>query len=80
MPGPSLVLIFHVRTLVDHGGRVFIIVLALALVLVLFGLGRRSGHFLLLAAAAGMNAEECRMVLRSNAVKAYGLERFGVMP
>lgn len=33
-----------------------------------------------LFAAAGMNAEECRMVLRSNAVKAYGLERFGVMP
>ena len=33
-----------------------------------------------LFAAAGMNAEECRMVLRSNAVKAYGLERFGVQP
>jgi hypothetical protein len=30
--------------------------------------------------AAGMNAEECRMVLRSNAVKAYGLDRFGVTP
>ena len=30
--------------------------------------------------AAGMNAEECRMVLRSNAVKAYGLDRFGVKP
>ncbi len=30
--------------------------------------------------AAGMNAQECRMVLRSNAVKAYGLDRFGVMP
>lgn len=30
--------------------------------------------------AAGMDAEECRMVLRSNAVKAYGLDRFGVTP
>jgi len=30
--------------------------------------------------AAGMNAQECRMVLRSNAVKAYGLDRFGVKP
>ena len=30
--------------------------------------------------AAGMNAQECRMVLRSNAVKAYGLDRFGVTP
>ena len=30
--------------------------------------------------AAGMDAEECRMVLRSNAVKAYGLDRFGVAP
>ena len=30
--------------------------------------------------AAGMNAEECRMVLRSNAVKADGLDRFGVTP
>ena len=30
--------------------------------------------------AAGMNAEECRRVLRSNAVKAYGLDRFGVTP
>ena len=30
--------------------------------------------------AAGMNAKECRMVLRSNAVKAYGLDRFGVTP
>ena len=30
--------------------------------------------------AAGMNAEECRMVLRSNAVKAYGLDRYGVKP
>lgn len=30
--------------------------------------------------AAGMNADECRMVLRSNAVKAYGLDRFGVKP
>ncbi|CAB4608158.1 unannotated protein [freshwater metagenome] len=33
-----------------------------------------------LFAAAGMNAQECRMVLRSNAVKAYGLDRFGVKP
>ena len=33
-----------------------------------------------LVTAAGMNAEECRMVLRSNAVKAYGLDRFGVTP
>ena len=31
-----------------------------------------------LFAAAGMDAEECRMVLRENAVRAYGLERFGV--
>lgn len=30
--------------------------------------------------AAGMNAQECRMVLRSNAVKAYGLDRYGVKP
>jgi len=30
--------------------------------------------------AANMNAEECRMVLRSNAVHAYGLDRFGVKP
>jgi predicted TIM-barrel fold metal-dependent hydrolase len=30
--------------------------------------------------AAGMNAQECRMVLRSNAVKAYGLDRFDVTP
>ena len=30
--------------------------------------------------AAGMDAQECRMVLRSNAVKAYGLDRFGVTP
>jgi len=30
--------------------------------------------------AAGMNAQECRMVLRSNAVKAYGLNRYGVKP
>lgn len=33
-----------------------------------------------LFSAAGMNAQECRMVLRSNAVKAYGLDRFGVTP
>ena len=30
--------------------------------------------------AAGRDAQECRMVLRSNAVKAYGLDRFGVTP
>jgi predicted TIM-barrel fold metal-dependent hydrolase len=30
--------------------------------------------------AAGMNAQECRMVLRSNAVKAYGRDRYGVKP
>jgi predicted TIM-barrel fold metal-dependent hydrolase len=27
---------------------------------------------------AGMNAEECRLVLRTNAIRAYGLERFGI--
>ena len=27
---------------------------------------------------AGMNAEECRKVLRTNAIRAYGLERFGI--
>ncbi len=27
---------------------------------------------------AGMNAEECRMVLRTNAIRCYGLERFGI--
>jgi len=27
---------------------------------------------------AGMNAEECRRVLRTNAIEAYGLERFGI--
>ena len=27
---------------------------------------------------AGMNAEECRMVLRTNAIACYGLERFGL--
>ncbi|WCO66385.1 amidohydrolase family protein [Iamia majanohamensis] len=31
-----------------------------------------------LFAAAGMDAEECRAVLRGNAVAAYGLERFGL--
>lgn len=31
-----------------------------------------------LFAQAGMNAEECRMVLRTNAITAYGLERFGI--
>lgn len=31
-----------------------------------------------LFAAAGMNAEECRKVLRTNAVEAYGLDRFGI--
>ena len=31
-----------------------------------------------LFAQAGMNAEECQKVLRSNAVECYGLERFGV--
>ena len=28
--------------------------------------------------AAGMDAEECRKVLRGNAISAYGLERFGI--
>ncbi|HEX7097339.1 MAG TPA: amidohydrolase family protein, partial [Acidimicrobiales bacterium] len=28
--------------------------------------------------AAGMNAEECYDVLRGNAIRAYGLERFGI--
>lgn len=32
-----------------------------------------------LFAAAGMDAEECRAVLRANAVSAYGLERFGLV-
>ncbi len=27
---------------------------------------------------AGMNAEECKMVLRTNAITCYGLERFGI--
>ena len=27
---------------------------------------------------AGMNAEECRMVLRTNAITCYGLERYGI--
>jgi hypothetical protein len=31
-----------------------------------------------LFSAAGMNAEECRKVLRGNAINAYGLERFGI--
>ena len=31
-----------------------------------------------LFAAAGMNAEECTKVLRTNAIKAYGLDRFGI--
>ena len=31
-----------------------------------------------LFAQAGMNAEECRKVLRTNAIRAYGLERFGI--
>ena len=31
-----------------------------------------------LFAQAGMNAEECQKVLRSNAIECYGLERFGV--
>lgn len=39
---------------------------------------RKIAHELFVA--AGMNAEECRMVLRSNAVRAYGLDRFGVTP
>ena len=30
--------------------------------------------------AAGMDAEECRKVLRGNAIAAYGLERFGLAP
>jgi len=28
--------------------------------------------------AAGMNARECSLVLRGNAIRAYGLERFGI--
>jgi len=28
--------------------------------------------------AAGMDADECRAVLRTNAIDAYGLERFGI--
>ena len=28
--------------------------------------------------AAGMNADECRAVLRTNAIAAYGLDRFGI--
>jgi predicted TIM-barrel fold metal-dependent hydrolase len=31
-----------------------------------------------LFAAAGMNAEECTKVLRTNAITAYGLDRFGI--
>lgn len=31
-----------------------------------------------LFAASGMNAEECYKVLRGNAIKAYGLQRFGI--
>ena len=31
-----------------------------------------------LFAAAGMDAHECYMVLRGNAIAAYGLERFGI--
>jgi predicted TIM-barrel fold metal-dependent hydrolase len=31
-----------------------------------------------LFAAAGMNAEECTKVLRTNAINAYGLDRFGI--
>ena len=31
-----------------------------------------------LFATAGMDAQECRMVLRDNAIRAYGLERFGI--
>ena len=27
---------------------------------------------------AGMNADECRRVLRTNAIECYGLERFGI--
>src|SRR5687767_4664944 len=33
-----------------------------------------------LFAAAGMNADECRKVLRANAIVAYGLDRFGLTP
>ena len=29
-------------------------------------------------AAVGMNAEECTKVLRTNAISAYGLDRFGI--
>jgi len=31
-----------------------------------------------LFAQAGMNAEECKMVLRTNAITCYGLQRFGI--
>ena len=37
---------------------------------------RKIAHSLF--AAAGMNAEECYAVLRGNAIKAYGLDRFGI--
>jgi predicted TIM-barrel fold metal-dependent hydrolase len=33
-----------------------------------------------LFAAAGMNADECKAVMRANAINAYGLERFGLTP
>ena len=31
-----------------------------------------------LFSAAGMNARDCSLVLRGNAIRAYGLERFGI--
>ena len=31
-----------------------------------------------LCAGAGMDADECRKLLRSNAIACYGLERFGI--
>jgi len=37
---------------------------------------RKVAHSLF--AAAGMNAQECYQVIRGNAIKAYGLERFGI--
>jgi len=33
-----------------------------------------------LFAAAGMDADECRAVIRGNAIAAYGLDRFGITP
>jgi len=32
-----------------------------------------------LCSAAGMNADECNLLLRGNAIRSYGLERFGIV-